>query len=82
MSCNYCWNQPKKYGRYDLYLDGKIKADDFVFRTKDESGEIIPIKISEKFEELENRLETHFTFDNTYQTYDELEEAFAHRMLK
>lgn len=66
MSCNYCWNQPKKYGAYDLYLDGKIKADDFVYRTKDESGEIIPIKISEKFEELENRLETHFTFDNTY----------------
>lgn len=82
MSCNYCWNQPKIYERYDLYLDGKIKADDFVFRTKDESGEIIPIKISKKFEELENRLETHFTFDNTYQTFDELEEAFAHRMLK
>ena len=82
MSCLYCWNQPKKYGRYDLYLDGKIKADDFVYRTKDESGEIIPIKISEKFEELENRLETHFTFDNSYKTYDELEVAFANRMLK
>ena len=82
MSCNYCWNQPKKYERYDLYLDGKIKADDFVYRTKDESGEIIPIKISEKFEELENRLETHFTFDNSYKTYDELEVAFANRMLK
>ena len=82
MSCLYCWNQPKKYERYDLYLDGKIKADDFVYRTKDESGEIIPIKISEKFEELENRLETHFTFDNSYKTYDELEVAFANRMLK
>lgn len=82
MSCNYCWNQPKKYEKYDLYLDGKIKADDFVYRTKDESGEIIPIKISEKFEELENRLETHFTFDNSYKTYDELEVAFANRMLK
>ena len=82
MSCLYCWNQPKKYERYDLYLDGKIKADDFVYRTKDESGEIIPIKISEKFEELENRLETHFTFDNSYKTYDELEVAFANRLLK
>ena len=82
MSCNYCWNQPKKYEKYDLYLDGKIKADDFVYKTKDESGEIISIKLSEKFEELENRLETHFTFDNSYKTYNELEVAFANRMLK
>jgi hypothetical protein len=31
---------------------------------------------------LENRLETHFTFDNSYKTYDELEVAFATRKLK
>lgn len=63
MSCNYCWNQPKKYERYDLYLDGKIKADDFIYRTKDaESGEIITTTLSEKIDEIEDRLETHFTF--------------------
>lgn len=82
MSCNYCWNQPKKYERYDLYLDGKIKADDFVYRTKDESGEIISIVLSEKFDEIEQRLETHFTFNNAYKTFEELKEAFEHRMLK
>ena len=62
MSCNYCWNQPKKYERYDLYLDGKIKADDFVYRTKDESGEISTTILSEKIDEIESRLQTHFTF--------------------
>jgi hypothetical protein len=34
MSYHYCWNQPKKYGKYDLYLDGKIKADDFEYKIK------------------------------------------------
>lgn len=65
MSCNYCWNQPKKYERYDLYLDGKIKADDFVYRTKDaESGEISTTTLSEKIGEIESRLQTHFTFEH------------------
>ena len=63
MSCNYCWNQPKKYGTYDLYLDGKIKANDFVYRTKDaKSGEISTTSISEKIDEIENSLKTNFTF--------------------
>lgn len=82
MSCNYCWNQPKKYERYDLYLDGKIKADDFVYRTKDESGEIITTTLSEKIDEIESRLETHFTFNTDYATITDLESAFNNGELK
>ena len=83
MSCNYCWNQPKKYGRYDLYLDGKIKADDFVYRTKDaESGEIISTTLSEKIDEIEDRLATHFTFNTDYATITDLESAFNNGELK
>ena len=82
MSCNYCWNQPKKYERYDLYLDGKIKADDFVYRTKNESGEIISTVLSEKVAEIEERLETHFTFNTDYATVADLETAFNNGELK
>lgn len=83
MSCNYCWNQPKKYERYDLYLDGKIKADDFVYRTKDaESGEIIATTLSEKIDEIEDRLATHFTFNTDYATITDLESAFNNGELK
>lgn len=83
MSCNYCWNQPKKYGTYDLYLDGKIKADDFVYRTKDaESGEIISTTLSEKIDEIEDRLATHFTFNTDYATITDLESAFNNGELK
>ena len=83
MSCLYCWNQPKKYGRYDLILDGKIKADDFVYRTKDaESGEIIATTLSEKIDEIEDRLATHFTFNTDYATITDLESAFNNGELK
>ena len=75
MSCNYCWNQPKKYERYDLYLDGKIKADDFVYRTKDESGEISTTTLSEKIDEIESRLQTHFTFKHVEKLPTEGEET-------
>ena len=82
MSCNYCWNQPKKYERYDLYLDGKIKADDFVYRTKDENGKIISTVLSEKVADIEERLETHFTFNTDYATIEDLETAFGNGELK
>ena len=82
MSCNYCWNQPKRYERYDLYLDGKIKADDFVYRTKDESGKIVSTVISEKVAEIEERLETHFTFNTEYSKIEDLETAFKNGELK
>lgn len=82
----YAHNQPKQFGKYDLFLDGKITANEIVYKhiTKYENGskEIENIKLDDKIVELENRLETHFTFDNSYSTFQELEVAFANRKLK
>lgn len=82
----YAYNQPKKFGKYDLFLDGKITANEIVYKhiTKYEDGskEIDNIKLDDKIVELENKLETHFTFDNSYSTFQELEVAFANRKLK
>lgn len=69
----YAYNQPKQFGKYDLFLDGKITANEIVYKhiTKHEDGskEIENIKLDDKIVELENRLETHFTFDNSYSTF-------------
>ena len=49
MSYRYCWNQPKKYGKYDLYLDGKIKADDFEYKIKNQNGQTESVSMSQLF---------------------------------
>lgn len=83
MSCNYCWNQPKRFGEYDLYLDGKIKANDFVYRVKNkETGKIESLSITEEFDTINERLKTHFTFDTSFKSYNELETAFNNGELK
>ena len=71
MSCNYCWNQPKKYGKYDMYLDGKLTANEVVYKTLSESGEKENVNLDTKIKEIEKRLEVHFTF----QTVTELPEV-------
>ena len=77
MSCNYCWNQPKHYGQYDLYLDGKIKADEFVYRIKNkETGKIESFSVTDEIETINEKLKTHFTFDTTFKNYADLETAF------
>lgn len=77
MSCNYCWNQPKHYGQYDLYLDGKIKADEFVYRVKNkETGKIESFSVTDEIETINEKLKTHFTFDTTFKNYADLETAF------
>lgn len=77
MSCNYCWNQPKHYGQYDLYLDGKIKADEFVYRVKNkETGKIETFSVTNEIDTINEKLKTHFTFDTTFKNYADLESAF------
>lgn len=77
MSCNYCWNQPKHYGQYDLYLDGKIKADEFVYRVKNkETGKIESFSVTDEIDTINEKLKTHFTFDTTFKNYADLETAF------
>lgn len=77
MSCNYCWNQPKHHGQYDLYLDGKIKADEFVYRVKNkETGKIESFSVTDEIDTINEKLKTHFTFDTTFKNYADLESAF------
>lgn len=62
MSCNYCWNQPKKYERYDLYLDGKLTANEVIYKTVSKSGKKENVNLDTKIKEIEERLKVHFTF--------------------
>lgn len=71
MSCNYCWNQPKKYGKYDMYLDGKLTANEVIYKTVSESGKKENVNLDTKIKEIEERLKVHFTF----QTVTELPEV-------
>lgn len=82
MSYHYCWNQPKKYGKYDLYLDGKIKADDFEYKIKNQNGQTESVSMSQLFDDIEEKLKTHFTFDSTYGTITELNQALENGELK
>ena len=82
----YAYNQPKQFGKYDLFLDGKITANEIVYKhiTKQEDGskEIENINLADKVKELESRLQTHFTFDDKYETYNNLQTAFGEGSLK
>ena len=60
----YAYNQPKKFGKYDLFLDGKITVNELVYKTLTEEGEYQNIDIAEKVKEIEGRLQTHFTFEH------------------
>jgi hypothetical protein len=71
MSCNYCWNQPIKHGKYDFYLDGKLTANEVVYKTLSESGKKENVDLDTKIKEIEKRLDVHFTF----QTVTELPEV-------
>ena len=71
MSCNYCWNQPKKYGKYDMYLDGKLTANEVIYKTLSENGKKENVNLDTKIKEIEKRLKVHFTF----QTVTELPEV-------
>jgi len=59
----YAYNQPKKFGKYDLILDGKIIANEVVYKVLTEDNEIENINLADKVKELESRLQTHFTFE-------------------
>lgn len=83
MDCHYCWNQPKKFGQYDFYLDGKIKADEYVYRKKNtETGKIESFSVTDEIDTINERLKTHFAFETTYKTYADLESAFKNGELK
>lgn len=60
----YSYNQPKQFGKYDLFLDGKITANEVVYKILTEKGEYQNIDIAEKVKEIESRLQTHFTFEH------------------
>lgn len=78
----YAYNQPKKFGKYDLFLDGKITANEIVYKVLTEDNDIENINLADKVKELESRLQTHFTFDDKYETYNELQTAFGEGSLK
>ena len=59
----YAYNQPKKFGKYDLFLDGKIAANEVVYKVLTEDNDIENINIADKVKELESKLLTHFTFE-------------------
>ena len=59
----YAYNQPKKFGKYDLILDGKIIANEVVYKVLTEDNDIENINIADKVKELESKLQTHFTFE-------------------
>lgn len=59
----YAYNQPKKFGKYDLILDGKIIANEVVYKVLTEDNEIENINLVDKVKELESKLQTHFTFE-------------------
>lgn len=75
MSCNYCWNQPIKHGKYDLYLDGKITANEIVYKVLTENKETENINLADKVQEIESRLQTHFEFKTVEVLPDEGEET-------
>lgn len=60
----YSYNQPKQFGKYDLFLDGKVTANEVVYKILTEEGEYQNIDIAEKVKEIESRLQTHFTFEH------------------
>lgn len=60
----YAYNQPKQFGKYDLFLDGKITANEVVYKILTEEGEYQNIDVAEKVKEIEGRLQTHFTFEH------------------
>lgn len=62
MSCNYCWNQPIKHGKFDLYLDGKLSANEIVYKVLTEDKKTENINLADKVQEIESRLKTHFEF--------------------
>lgn len=82
MSCLYCWNQPKRFGKYDLYIDGKITANEIVYKSLTESGKNEKINLDEIIKSIEERLSTHFTFNDEYETYDNLQTTFEEGSLK
>jgi hypothetical protein len=60
----YSYNQPKQFGKYDLFLDGKVTVNELVYKIITEEGEYQNIDIAEKVKEIEGRLQTHFTFEH------------------
>lgn len=60
----YSYNQPKQFGKYDLFLDGKVTVNELVYKIITEEGEYQNIDIAEKVKEIESRLQTHFTFEH------------------
>jgi hypothetical protein len=79
MSCLYCWNQPKKYGRYDLILDGKISAKDITI-TNGTGTDFV--SLVDKLNIIDSEMGFMHSYDDTYKSYNELLEAFHQRKLK
>lgn len=79
MSCLYCWNQPKKYGRYDLILDGKISAKDITI-TNGTGTDFV--SLVDKINAIDSEMGFMHSYDDTYKSFNELNEAFHQRKLK
>jgi hypothetical protein len=73
MSCLYCWNQPKKYGKYDLILDGKISAKDITI-TNGTGTDFV--SLVDKLNVIDSEMGFMHSYDDTYKSYNELLEAF------
>lgn len=59
----YAYNQPKKFGKYDLILDGKITANEVVYKVLTEDNEIETINLADKVKELESKSQNSFAFE-------------------
>lgn len=59
----YAYNQPKKFGKYDLILDGKIIANEVVYKVLTEDNDIENINLADKLKELESKSQNSFTFE-------------------
>lgn len=79
MSCLYCWNQPKKYGKYDLILDGKISAKDITI-TNGTGTDFV--SLVDKLNIIDSEMGFMHSYDDTYKSFNELNEAFHQRKLK
>lgn len=60
----YAYNQPKHFAKYDLFLDGKITANEVVYKVLTEDNKYENINLIDKLKELESKLQTHFTFEH------------------
>ena len=71
----YAYNQPKQFGKYDLILDGKIIADEIVYKVLTEDNDIENINLADKLKELESKSQNSFTFETVTELPSEGKES-------